>query len=384
MAVGETIVWAGLLYIFPALLLRWENDLGWSNPQLTGAITIALLCSALCSPFAGRAIDRGYGPHLMAGCGFVGAVALFSLSYIQSLWQFYLHWALIGASLSGCLYEPCFALITRAFGSQARQSILLVTLIAGFASTLSFPGAHALTDLYGWRVAVRYFAVIVLLVGVPALWLGASCVELQVQEVHKVKALRWRQVRRLLTPVFLCLSGSFALLAVVHGMTIHHLLHLLSDRGLALDAAVVVASLIGPMQVAGRLAMFVVNDRVSNIAITNICFVALTLAIVLLFAVTQHAALAFGFVLLFGAAYGMVSVIRPVVAREVLGGTDFGLKAGFLAFFYLIGSSIAPYVGSIIWRAGGYNLVLFAQFGLTLAGLLIFKAVTRSVKRDAG
>lgn len=382
LAIGQTIVWAGLLYSFPALLLRWENDLGWSKPQLTGAITLALLCSALCSPLAGRIIDRGFGPHLMAGCGLVGAVALFALSYIETLWQFYLLWGLIGSTLSGCLYEPCFALITRAFGQRARQSILLITLIAGFASTLSFPGAHALADQYGWRFTVQCFAVIVLLTGVPALWFGAFRVESQVQETQKAKVLEWRSVPQLLTPVFMYLALAFGLLAMVHGVTIHHLLHILIDRGLTLGTAVVIASLIGPMQVAGRLAMLAINDHASNFAIANACFVALTLSIVLLLAVSQYAVLAFGFVLLFGAGYGMVSVIRPVVAREVLGTADFGLKTGLLAFFYLVGSATAPYVGSVIWSFGGYNLVLSAQIGLALAGLVFFRLITLILKSN--
>lgn len=375
LAIGETIVWAGLLYSFPALLLRWEVDLGWSKPVLTGAITFALLCSALCSPVAGRVIDRGYGPHLMAGCAGAGAIALFALSYIKTPWQFYLLWGVIGSTLSGCLYEPCFALITRAFGSRARQNILFITLVAGFASTLSFPGAHALTDQFGWRFTVQCFAAIVILTGVPALWFGATRVESRVLDAQKVKGVQWRSVPQLLTPVFMCLALSFALLAVVHGVTIHHLLPILIDRNLTLSTAVLIASLIGPMQVAGRLAMLAINDRASSFTISNTCFVAVTLSIVLLLAVSRHAVLAFGFVLLFGAGYGMVSVIRPVVAREVLGSADFGLKTGFLAFFYLIGSAISPYVGSIVWGVGGYNLVLAAQIGLALAGLMLFRLV---------
>jgi hypothetical protein len=31
LAIAETIVWAAMFYSFPALILVWERDLGWSK-----------------------------------------------------------------------------------------------------------------------------------------------------------------------------------------------------------------------------------------------------------------------------------------------------------------------------------------------------------------
>ena len=41
LAVAETLVWAALYYSFPALLLEWERNLGWSKTELAGALTLA-------------------------------------------------------------------------------------------------------------------------------------------------------------------------------------------------------------------------------------------------------------------------------------------------------------------------------------------------------
>ena len=46
LAIAETIVWAGVFYIFPALLAHWEADLGWSKTTLSGAFTASLITSA--------------------------------------------------------------------------------------------------------------------------------------------------------------------------------------------------------------------------------------------------------------------------------------------------------------------------------------------------
>ena len=71
LAVAETVVWAGTLYIFPALLIHWEADLGWSKTTLAGAFTVAVLISAAAAPLAGRLIDAGHGVRLMT----IGTVA---------------------------------------------------------------------------------------------------------------------------------------------------------------------------------------------------------------------------------------------------------------------------------------------------------------------
>ena len=91
--------------------------------------------------------------------------------------EFYLVWALLGVIMAGCLYEPCFALITHAKKQRAKQSIILVTLVAGFASTICFPAIHALSEAYGWNVAVQVFAAVLIFIATPLMWMGASSVE---------------------------------------------------------------------------------------------------------------------------------------------------------------------------------------------------------------
>jgi len=72
LAIAQTIVWAGLYYGFPALILRWETEFGWTKAELTGAVTLSIGLSALFSPLAGRLIDRGLGPQVLAGGALAG------------------------------------------------------------------------------------------------------------------------------------------------------------------------------------------------------------------------------------------------------------------------------------------------------------------------
>jgi MFS family permease len=88
LAIAETIVWAGMFYLFPALLPHWEQDLGWAKTELAGAFTCALILSALAAPFAGRLIDRGHGRKVLTISAFCGGLLLVLLSQVRELWQF--------------------------------------------------------------------------------------------------------------------------------------------------------------------------------------------------------------------------------------------------------------------------------------------------------
>ncbi len=375
LAIGQTTVWACLVYVFPALLLRWEAAFFWSKVEITGAITLALLVSALFSPLFGKLIDRGLGPLLLTGGAVTGGFCLYLVSIVTGLMQFYALWAVIGCCFAACLYEPCFALLTRAYGRSAKQGIILVTLVAGFASTISFPAAHYIANQWDWQTVVRVFAVATVLIAAPLLYLGATAVESDRLGAMQSATLSnsTDKVAYLRNATFLKLAIAFAVLALVHGATFHHLLPILSDRGMALGVSVFVASLIGPMQVIGRIFITVLQNQLSHKSVVYGAFIFMGSAMVLLFSEQLGLAQAVLFAVVFGSGYGTLSIIRPVIARDILGDGNFGAKSGLLAFFYLIGAAASPYVGSLLWVAGGYDALIVALFILAFGGLWLIR-----------
>ena len=104
LAIAETIAWAGIFYLFPAMLMRWEAYFGWSRVELTFGFTGALIISAGTGVFAGRLIDRGHGRILMTVSAFTGGLLVAMLPLLQHLWQFYLIWLLPVRALF-CLFD---------------------------------------------------------------------------------------------------------------------------------------------------------------------------------------------------------------------------------------------------------------------------------------
>lgn len=370
LALGQLVAWAGLYYLFAALLLSWERETGWSKPQLTLALTLAVLTSGLAAPIAGRIIERGHGA-LMIGVGTaLGGLAMICLPMVGSLAAFYALWLGIGLCHAACLYEPCFALIARAMALNARRGITIITLVAGFASMLSFSGAALLSDLAGWRVAAMVFGGAVVVIAAPASWLGARMIETAAPASAPAPLPGAPAVRRPGTGVFYLLALAFPMMGLNHGMLLNHLLPLLDERGMAPALAVLAASLIGPMQVVGRLVMMVFEDRVSSLTVTLISFGGVVIAALLLLASQMAPALVFAAVILQGATYGLISIMKPVIIAELMGREGIAGIMGWMALPYLASFALAPFLAALIWTLGGYDLVLVAAAGFAVLGFL--------------
>lgn len=398
LAVAQTLVWAGLYYSFPALLVPFEADLGWSKVTLTAAFTLAVIASALAAPVAGRLIDRGYGPQVLLG-GAIGGGTLIAGLPVAAIDPilFIGTWTGIGVFMAGCLYEPCFAYLTRICGAAARAAITRITLVAGFAGTVSFPVGSALANWVGWQGAIIGYALLVLLGAVPLFAYAVPRLEAATatpgMEVDAARSPAAASdpttpvlapvapvAAALAQPTFWLLGTAFALMALNHGMILGHLLPLLADRGMPLAAAVLAASLIGPMQVAGRLAMLAIEARVAATGLMVACLVGLTLASPLLALSALVPALVYVAVGVQGASWGVTSITKPVVIATLLGRAQYGTIAGILAVPYLLAFAAAPTLGSLLWMWAGYGLMINVA-ALSALGAFFALAAARATQR---
>jgi len=384
LAIAETIVWAAMFYSFPALILVWERDLGWSKTELSGALTLSLVAAAVLAPVVGRLIDHGFGRFVLTGCTLAGAVLLVLLSTVTELWQFYLIWLGLGIAMSGALYEACFAVLTRAMGLRAKRAITLVTLIAGFAGTVSFPSAYVLVGFVGWRGAVVVFAVVVALIAAPLIWWGVSLAEQSSEsKMHPASRGTGEALRVLRSATFWLLAISFAMIALEHGILLTHLLPLLDERGIQAETAILAASMIGPMQVAGRLAMMAAERHVTILTIAAVSYVAMGIAALSLLGAAAIPVLLVAFVLFQGSGYGITSIVRPVVTAEFLGRKNFGVISGLLALPFIAATAAAPTIAAFVWETGGYDRVIMLAIFAAGVGLVSILLAASLASRKA-
>lgn len=379
LAIAQTLLWAGAFYLFPSLLGEWERDLGWSKQELAGAFTAALLLSALLAPIVGRAIDSGHSRLLFPAATLIAAALLALLSTVTELWQFYGVWAILGIVMAGTLYEPCFAILTLYMGARARQAITLVTLLAGFAGTITFPTSHALVEIIGWRGVTLVFAGLIAVVAAPLNFYAV----LQAQTANPAPPdppapNTGKSIEKTFGPAFVFLGIAFAMAAFDHGILITHLLTLLDERGVHADVAVLAAAMIGPMQVMGRLAMMAGEKNLAPVGMALFSFLALGVAALALFGVGGEPMFLVVFVLFQGAGFGVLSILRPILIAELLGRRKFGMVAGVLAIPFLVAFAAAPSIAGILWGIAGYDAVIAAAAAASLVGVVALTLAGRT------
>ena len=380
LGLAQIVSWGSLYYSFPLIAEPMGRELGLSKPELYGAATCGILVAGLASYPVGAAIDRGHGRKIMTVGSVLGGLLLVAWSRVSALWVFYLLFGGIGLAQAMTMYEPVFAVVTRRFGIEARRGITAITLWGGFASTVFIPFTQFAMDHVGWRNALVALGGcnLVLCIGLHA-WLidpaldvlhakrerpvpaapsrqaAGSGVDPSPAPLQGMRAVRWVVHR----PAFWGLLVAFtAYYAMYVGLTFH-LYPLLLERGFSVGKVITALSIIGPAQVAGRIAMWVFGRDRSVRAIGMVAIVAFPAGLAMLVLLPPTFATLAGFSVLCGAANGVITIVRGLVVPEMLTREAYGAINGVLALPANIAKALAPAVTAAVWALfHSYDTVL--------------------------
>jgi predicted MFS family arabinose efflux permease len=286
--------------------------------------------------------------------------------------------------MSAVLYEPAFAVITACFGADARKGITTLTLPGGLASTVFWPLTQALVAALGWRHAVLVLALFNLMVCAPLHWwflpkTGAA----RTKDAHGTTA---RAARRPIHMRDIVMTRKFVLLALAFtanmlafsAMSIH-LITLLNERGLSAADAVLLAAIVGPMQVLGRIGEYTIGKRFSATQIATAAIVLLPIALLILQFSGTNWMLMLVFVTVYGISNGIITIVRGVIPAEIFGRERYGAINGALAAPVLAARSMGPLVAAMIWSfAGGYDAVIWTLAMVGLVSALSFHFALKS------
>lgn len=373
LAVGQTLTYSGVYYAFPAILPDLLAETGWTAAQLAAGPTLGFLVMAALTPFTGRWVDRGWGGEMLSWMPVLAALGVAGLGLAPTIGWWLAIWAVLGLAQAACLYETCFAFLTRRLGDGARLAITRVTLVAGFAGTLTFPLGDFLARQFGGQGALIGFAALILIGAVPVNVLAVR----QLRAMDRAEAPRRNPpepgalAQALRRPAFWAISAIFGLIWLNHGVLLTFVLMLFQDRGANAGMATLAAACIGPSQVAGRALLLAFAARISNAQATLWSLISVVLAGVILWAAGWVPALIFGFAMLQGAGAGLLSNLRPMLVADLLGRRGFGTISGAVAVTPILASAAAPSFGAALLGHGGPALIYAAGLGMALAGLAI-------------
>ncbi len=256
------------------MLRPMESDLGFSRAQITGALSIGLLTSAIVALPIGRWIDRHGARGVMTAGSCLATALVLAWARVESLGALYAVWALMGIAMGATLYEPAFAAVVGWFPVQGRdRALLVVTLVAALASTIFMPLEAWLVVRLGWRGALTLLTVILGVVTIPihAFVLrrpprpgGGNAAA--TRDAAPVPGLTLGAAAR--TGVFWVLALAFLASNFTTNSVTVHLIPYLSDHGYSPTLAAAMIGWMGAMQLPARLVFGPIVTRLGHRLVT--------------------------------------------------------------------------------------------------------------------
>ena len=343
MGVSMTVGYGTLYYSFSILAPEIAREFGWSQSFVFAVFSIGLLGGAVSAPIVGRLIDRFGARPVLAFGSILAAAMLAGLSMVQNGWQFAVVTLAAEFISLAVQYDAGFAALAQRHGQDARSQITLVTLVAGFASTVFWPLIQWLLTMMSWREVYLVLAALNLVLALPVhvLWPSYRAPATRAAGADASAAAMAPASRRphLALMAISLSAGGFVLSAMGASLLV-----LLGDAGFTPAAATLAGSLIGPSQVAARLIEYarrgVLSPPVTGLIATGAIFVAL----VLLFAAALIPAVAIVivFAIFFGIGQGLTSIIRGVLPLHFFGTAGYGRTMGTLSGIRMVLSAAAP------------------------------------------
>ena len=371
----QTLAWASSYYLPALLAAPLAAELGIPVTHVFGAFTLALVISALVGPRAGRALDEHGGRTVLRVTNLLFATGLAALGFAQSEWQLWAAWCVIGVAMGSGLYDAAFAALVRFYPVSARNAITGITLIAGFASTVGWPLTQWGLDALGWRGTCLGWAALHIVLGLP---LHSLLPRGRVEEAPPVQTAVLADAGEEVQAssrthagngVAIVLAAVFAIAWFTSTAMAAHLPLLLQAQGLSAQAALGVAMLVGPAQVAGRLLEFGFLRRAHPLLSSRFATAGHPIGVLLL---------ALGgplggwlFAVMHGMGNGILTIAKGTLPLVVFGAAGYGERQGWLMAPARVAQAFAPVLfGLAMARWGGHALWLTAGLGVIALGLL--------------
>jgi MFS family permease len=372
------------LYGLPVFYDFMVRDLGWTRTQVTsGNAYSKLIIGPLFGFLAGWVVDR-FGPKrlMLAGILMAGG-ALIGLGTVTTLTFFYVFYLFnaLGYVCGGPL--PNQVLLSRWFDRNRGKAMGFAYLGIGLGGAAVPLIAHALTQAYGWRIALQILGVLMLAAALPFALFVKEWPEGSRPALPPTATVRLGPILR--RPAFyLLLVGSMCSIGAVGGTMQNLKLYLSLDVGYAQGQIATVLSLVLTGSLIGRITMGVLADRWAKKHVMLLIYGIVALSIPILFLASQQAAL-YVFALAFGIGLGGDYMIIPLMAAELFGLQALGRVMGIVLTADGVAEAVTPMaVAALRDAAGSYRPGFMLLIVLAAVGALAVAALPRPDEKGVG
>ena len=372
----QIIGYGSLYYSFGALAPSMAAEFGWSQEWVYGVLSVSLLVGGLVAPISGRLADRHGAGKVMAWGSGAAALALALCALAPERLSFIAGLMAIEVASAFVLYAAAFTALTQASGSGAQKSIVHLTLIAGFASTVFWPLTSWLHAQMSWREVYLIYAGLNLVVALPIhLWLARAVHRRrsspQAPHPATLAPMVGKERQRLAMGMML---AAFALLGFASSAITVHMLPMLGALGIG-GATIVVTALFGPAQVLSRLVNMQFGRGLPPPALAVLAATLMPLGLMLLVVTAPWSPGAAVFAILFGLGSGLSSIVSGTLPLALFGAAGYGQRLGWISSARLLASAAAPFVFSIGAANTSMPMAIWLVIAVGLSAAIAFSAI---------
>lgn len=350
------LVWilsVGQTYTFGIFFKPVSGELGWGRAETSLAFSIRSLTMGLSASLWGLLTDR-YGPRLVVAVG--GAllgVAYGFLSRTDGLVYFYFLFFLVGMGSGATSQSALAATVSRWFQEKRGLALSIMTMGGGLGQVLlPFLVVFFIVN-FNWRVAFLALGIIMGLVIVVA----AQALRRDPGEKGHGHAVGGTTANRdaprgvttreaLASRAFWTVFLSEGVMTIAHMIVMMHLVNYVTDPAIALSPPVAAGllSVIGGANVAGKVIVGAVSDRIGRRSALALCFgLATSTLFWLLFARSIWGF--YVFAIFYGIAYGGWIPMFPALLGDLFGTRSIGAIIGALQLAGASGGALGAWLG---------------------------------------
>lgn len=377
----SVFVAASISQTFSVYFLPISDEFGWDRAQVSLALSVNMLVTALFSTLAGK-LATMYGPKkvILAGISMMALSAVL-LSGMRSLWQYYLLTGLGGVGFCFSGIVPGTVLIARWFHKRRATAISVFLLGLPLSQIVLVPLSTYFMTVYGWRFSYIFYGLLFVAV-TPMIFIllrdNPEPLSLEVDGENSTKVSdRHALIEREVSILGALKTPSYSLLVFVHvlcGITdipiTAHFVPLILDDGYSLLTSANILSLIGVFMLLGTIVSGPISDKFGRKNVAVMLYGIRFISIYLLLGNPDIVGL-YSFAFLFGFSYfGMVSIFGAWIADNY-GTSSLGKLNGVISSVHAIASSMGIYfLGSVYDSYRNYYWGVFTLLILSGAAVI--------------
>jgi len=367
------VAYGACYYAYGALIQPIGADTHWPDAALGAIFSAILVITGVLGILAGRLLDRRGPRPVFLVAAVAGTGAMLAASVQSALLAFAIAYA-GGCGLVGALgfYDITQAVAARAAPAAPSRAIIWLTFFGAFSSPIYLPLTAWLVQSAGWRDAIRIQAGTILAAFVLAAVLiknpGGSWPGQPADSPASTLRGAWRSPRVRAWLLATLIGGAAVDALIVYQVSVT------ARAGLALGVAAAVAGFRGLAQLAGRLPLTGLVNRLGARNTLVLAYTVGAIATLLLF-VSGALAPALLMSLFVGASVGAVYTLQGVYAYELIDPRHLGMVLGIQQAVFAIGGAIGPVAaGALLGATGSYTpaiTIITAGFAAAAGVLLL-------------